>query len=164
MAKEAPIEKITVVVNGKNVLLDPENMKYSENSLPEYLNKEYGWIDYLGKQLEFAQKELLLADIEAKAIEAKKFIESKDEGNTDNYAKAYSLCHVDVVDCKKKVADLKATVGHLKAHLLAWKENHENANNRGHSLRHEMKVLHREYYETPEEPCSADDFLKEKND
>jgi hypothetical protein len=47
--KEAPIEKITVTVAGGTVILDPANMHYNENNLADYMNKEYGWIDYLGK-------------------------------------------------------------------------------------------------------------------
>jgi hypothetical protein len=159
MAEDAPIQKITVIVNGTKVVLDPANMKYNENSLSDYMNREYGWIDYLGKQLEFAQKELMLAEIDADAIYSKKFIESKDGGNSDNYAKAYSTSHVDYVEAKKKIVDRKETVGHLKAHLKAWDKNHENSQNRGHSLRAEMKKLNRDIYEQLDsQTCNAEDF------
>ncbi len=68
MATEAPVEIIKVIVQGREIVLDPVNMKYNENSLGEYMGKEYGWVDYLGKQLEYAQKETLHADIEADSI------------------------------------------------------------------------------------------------
>jgi hypothetical protein len=67
MASDAPIEKVTVTVNGVQIVLDPLNMKYNENSLGEFMNKEYGWIDYLGKQKEFADKEVLMATIAVSA-------------------------------------------------------------------------------------------------
>ena len=127
MASDAPVEKVKVVVRGKEILLDPDNMRYNENNLPEYMSKEYGWVDYLGKQLEYAQKELLLAEIEAEAAYSAKFMQSKDAANSDNYAKAYANSHIDVVAAKRLVVDRKEAVGHLKAHLVAWSKNHENA-------------------------------------
>lgn len=163
MTKEAPIEKVTIVVNGQTIVLDPENMKYNENTLGDYMNREYGWIDYLGKQLEFAQKEVLMAKIDAEAQYSLKFLESKDAGNSDNYAKAFANCSVVVVDAKKKVVECKETVGHLQAHLNAWHENHENAQNRGHTLRKEMGVLSRDIYEPIDavdaNTCTAEDFF-----
>lgn len=159
MAEEAPIEKVDVIVNGTKIVLDPANMRYNENSLGDYMNKEYGWIDYLGKQLEYAQKEVLLAEIEAEAIYSKKFVECKDKGSSDNYAKAYATSLDEVVQARKKVVDRKEAVGHLKAHLKAWDKNHENCQNRGHSIRQEMKMLNRDVYEQVDAgTCNAEDF------
>jgi hypothetical protein len=162
MASDAPLEKVRVTVQGKEIILDPDNMKYNENNLPEYMSKEYGWVDYLGKQLEYAQKELLIAEVDSEAIYSLRFIESKDAGNSDNYAKAYSTANVDVVAAKRHVIDRKEVVGHIKAHLKAWDKNHENVQNRGHSLRQEMKVLNRDVYETDstKNSCTFEDYLK----
>lgn len=161
MPADAPIEKVKVIVKGREIILDPDNMKYNENNLPEYMSKEYGWMDYLGKQLEYAQKEVLLAEIDFEAAYSAKFMESKDGGNSDNYAKAYANCHVDVVAAKRLVVDRKEAVGHLKAHLSAWSKNHENVQNRGHTIRAEMKVLNRDIYEQNENATqSAEDFLR----
>ena len=159
--KQAPIEIITVVVDGKPVVLDPGNMRYNENSLAEYMNVEYGWLDYFGKQLEHAQKEVALAEIDAEAQYALKFMESKDAGNTDNYAKAYATAHADVVAAKKKTADRKEVVGHIKAHISAWNKNHDNAQNRGHSLRAEMKALSRDFYDTDAKTCTAEEVFNQ---
>lgn len=161
MSADAPLEKIVVEVNGRQVVLDPTNMKYNELTLPEYMNKEYGWIDYLGKQLEYAQKEVLLAEIDAEAQYSLKFIEAKDAGNSDNYAKAFALANVDVVAAKKKIVDRKEVVGHIRAHLAAWHKNHENVQNRGHTLRAEMKALNRDIAdEINNATGTADDFMK----
>jgi len=146
MATDAPIEKVKVKVAGVEITLDPDNMKYNENNLGEYMNKEYGWIDYLGKQLEYAQKEVLMADIDAETQYSKKFMEAKDAGQTDSYSKSFATSHDDVVLARKKVVEGKEIVGHLKAHLRAWDKNHDNVQNRGHSLRAEMKVLSRDVY------------------
>ena len=165
MNSEAPILKVKVEVAGAQIILDPDNMKYNENNIGDYMNKEYGWIDYLGKQLEYAQKELMLAEIDVETEYSKKFLEAKDASNTDTYSKAFAFAHQDVVAAKKKVVDRKEAVGHLKAHLRAWDKNHDNVQNRGHSLRTEMKILNREIYESPQENfCDIEDYLKkEKN-
>ncbi|NCA14166.1 MAG: hypothetical protein EBS89_08555 [Proteobacteria bacterium] len=103
---------------------------------------------------------MLLAEIDAEAVFGSKFMESKDAGNSDSYAKAYANCHVDVVAAKKFVVDRREVVGHLKAHLSAWNKNHENAQNRGHTIRAEMRVLNRDIYETDGvSTSSAEDFL-----
>lgn len=161
MAEDAPIEKVVVRVQGRDIELDPLNMKYNENSLGDYMNREYGWIDYLGKQLEFAQKEVLMAEVDAESQYSLKFMESKDTGVSDNYAKAYALAHVDVVAAKKRVIERKETVGHLKAHLKAWDKNHENCQNRGHTLRKELDKLHRDIYPSTvdDATCSFDDIV-----
>lgn len=161
MSSEAPLERVVVKVQGKDIVLDPANMKYNEISLADYMNKEYGWIDYLGKQLEYAQKEVLLADIDAEAIYSLKFIEAKDAGNSDNYAKAFATANVDVVAAKKKVIEHKEVVGHLRAHLQAWYKNHENAQNRAHTIRQEMKSLNRDIAEeAANATCTAEEFLR----
>lgn len=157
MAREAPpLEKTRVTVNGVEILLDPDRMKYTENNIAEYFSTEYGWVDYLGKQLEHAQKEVLHADAEAEALYSRKFIESKDQGNSDNYAKAYATANADVLAARKHLADRKEVVGLIKAHLRAWDKNHENVQNRGHTLRHEMRVLNRDIYDTT---AVAEDFI-----
>lgn len=159
----APVEKVVVTVLNRQVVLDPENMKYNENSLGDYMGREYGWIDYFGKQLEYAQKEALLAEIDADAQYSLKYMECKDAGNTDNYAKAFATAHVDVVAAKKKVVDRKEAVGHLKAHLKAWSENHENVKSRSYTLNQEMNKLNRDIYQSDDSnnTCSAEDVLNE---
>lgn len=156
---EAPIEIVKVIVAGREVELNPANMKYNENTLAQFMNIEYGWVDYLGKQLEYAQKEVNLADIDVETVYSQKFLESKDAGNSDNYAKAYANSHQDVVKAKKYLANRKEAVGHLKAHLKAWKDNHESVICRSHDLRAEMKLLNRDSFE--DQTCCAEDFLKE---
>ena len=156
MAEEAPIEVVKVNVAGRDIILDPANMKYNENSLSDYMNREYGWVDYLGKQLEFAQKEALFADIEFDRVYSVRYMEAKDKGESEGYSKAFANASEDVVAARKHLAERKEVVGHIKAHLKAFDKNHENVQNRGHSLRAEMKMLNREFQET----CEADDFLK----
>lgn len=143
-----PIEVVTVKVNDQDIKLDPKNMHFNDNTLNDYMEKEYGWIDYFGKQLEFAQKERLIAEVDAEAIFSKKYIEAKDEGGTEQYAKAKANADDEVVAAKKKVIEKKEIEGFLKAHLRAWDKNHDNAQNRGHSLRKELDKLNKDIYQS----------------
>lgn len=153
--KNPPIEATTVIVNDKEIKLDPKNMEFADNNINEYMQKEYGWIDYFGKQLEIAQKARLIAEIEAEEVFSKKYVEAKDAGGTEQYAKAKANADPDVVSAKKNVVEKKEVEGFLKAHLRAWDKNHDNVQNRGHSLRKELDKLNKDIYKTIE-----DDFDK----
>lgn len=158
---QVPLEKIVVIVNGKNVVLDPDFMKFNETTLSDYMEREYGYFDYYGKQLEHAQKELANAEIDAEAEYSKRFIEAKDQGNSDAYSKCFSSAHVDVVAARKKAADRKSVVGQIKAYLLAFQKNHDNAQSRGHFLRKEMDKLNKDIFlKDRSDFCNAEDFIK----
>lgn len=158
--KQAPQEKITVIVRGNEIVLDPNNMKFNETSLSAYLDHEYGWIDYFGKQLEFASEDCLNAEVEYDAVYSTAFVKAKDLGNPENYSKAQALSDPDVIAARKKWIALKAVVGKLKAHLKAWDKNHVNAQSRGHNLRQEMKALNQNTIYTPkEETCTSEEFF-----
>lgn len=160
MSTEAPKFKVDVEVAGSLISLDPDNMRFNENNLANYMNREYGWIDYLGKQLEFAQKELLIVEMQADAIFNKKFLEAKDNGKTDSYSKSYAGAHEEYLDAKKSIIDKKQVVGLLKAHLRAWDKNHENVQNRGHTLRKEMDALSREVYPTDKDNIKVNSSIE----
>lgn len=153
--KNPPIETTIIVVNEKEIKLDPKNMEFADDNINEYMQKEYGWIDYFGKQLEIAQKARLIAEIEAEEIFSKKYVEAKDSGGTEQYAKAKANADPEVVLAKKNVVEKRETEGFLKAHLRAWDKNHDNVQNRGHSLRKELDKLNKDIYKTIE-----DDFDK----
>ena len=158
---EAPLEKVTIKVNGKDLVLDPDNMKFNEFTLSEYMDKEYAWIDYFGKQLELANKELSMAELAHETKFNEVYILAKDAGGSDPYSKAKAQSHPDVVELHKYVIERKEAVGLLKQHLRAWDKNHDNAQNRGHTLRKELDKLNRDIYEGREpNTCTAEDLLK----
>lgn len=155
---EKPIvEKTEITVAGRTVILDPDRMKFNEVTLSDYMADEYAWIDYFGKQLEYATKELAIAEGRYEALYNQRFVEAKDEGGSDNYAKAKAASDSDVVKAYEHKVERKFVVGLLKAHLRAWDKNHENAQNRGHTLRKEMDKLNRDIFE--EKTCEFEEFL-----
>ena len=158
---EIPNEKIKVIVNNKEVILDPDNMKFNEFTLSEYMDKEYAWIDYYGKQLEIATKELYLAELAYETKYNEVYISNKDQGGSDTYCKAKAQCNADCVLLYEKVIDRRTTVGFLKMYLKAWDKNHDNAQNRGHTLRKELDKLNKDIYEGKDDGlCNAEDLLK----
>ena len=48
--KDAPIEEVKIIVGGTELDLDPKNMVFDESTLSNFMEKEFGWIDYLGKK------------------------------------------------------------------------------------------------------------------
>jgi hypothetical protein len=158
---KAPVENVTVTVAGEPLILNPNHMKFNENTLSDYMDHEYGWIDYLGKKLEFATKEMMLAEGNHEFLYNKRFVECKDEGGSDNYAKAKASSDTEVVNAYKHYVDRKYVVGVIKAHLRAWDKNHDNAQNRGHTLRKELDKLNKDIYQEKQDPtCTFEDFLK----
>lgn len=138
---EIPNQCIVVTVCGREVRLDPEYMKFNESNINSFMETEYAWIDYFGKQLELAQKELALAELEYDVLFNQKYIDAKDAGNSDAYSKAKAQSNSDVVDSYKNLLARRETVGLIKAYLRAWDRNHDNAQNRGHTLRKEFEKL-----------------------
>jgi hypothetical protein len=62
-----------------------------------------------------------------------------------------------------KVIEKKSAVGFLKMYLKAWDKNHDNAQNRGHTLRKELDKLNKDIYEGRDGNdglCNAEDILK----
>jgi len=151
------IRKITVF--GQEVVLDTNKLAFSEGTLSEYLETEGGWIDYFGAKLAEAERQLAQASMELEREEdeyertyARVFATIKDtEGKSDKYVEGVTKVEQIVVEARKKVLDLKAReieckfmVRLLYQHLRAWDKNHENAQNRGNTLRKELERLHKD--------------------
>lgn len=151
------VRKVTVY--GQEVTLDTNKLAFSEGTLSEYLETEGGWIDYFGAKLAEAERQLAEADMEVEREEdeyerifAKVFATIKDtEGGSDKLTEGKTKFEPTVIDARKKVLDLQAkaiefkyVVRQLHQHLRAWDKNHENAQNRGNTLRKELERLHKD--------------------
>lgn len=159
--KEPPKDDTVVIVRGKKVCLDPDNMKFDELSLSNYITYEYGWVDYFGKQLEFAQKDLQLMKIDYDKLYSEVYDKQKSNGKcTENQAKARALADDDVVALRQRIADQDEVVGLIQRHLRAWDRNHDNAQSRGHFMRKEMDKIHKEIYKE-RETGTYEEYLEE---
>lgn len=154
-------DKRTIKVYTQEIVLDSSKLEFSEGTLSEYLETEGGWIDYFGAKLAEAERELAEMDMEVEREEdeydriyGKVFAAIKDtEGGSDKLTEGKAKAEQTVVDARKKVMDLKEKailkkyhMRLLQQHLRAWDKNHENAQNRGNTLRKELERLHKDKF------------------
>jgi chromosome segregation ATPase len=154
-------EKRKVNVNGQEVVLDSGKLFFSEGTLDNYLEVEGGWIDYFGAKLADAERQLAewemkveIEEDEYERVYARVFSTIKStEGGSDKLVEGQTKIEATVVAAKTKVQEYrekaiayKHAVNMLKQHLRAWDKNHENAQNRGNTLRKEMERLHKDRF------------------
>lgn len=135
------IEKETLTIAGNEVILDPDNLKFDEMTLTNYIQTEGGYYDNFGAYLALAEKVLHLREMEYDQVYTERFVEAKNNGGSDKLAEATSKSDVDVMDAKKHVVEAKYKVKRLQQHLRAWDRNHDNAQSLGHMIRKEMDKL-----------------------
>jgi hypothetical protein len=151
--------KRKVSVYGEEVNLDAAKLAFSEGTLSEYLEVEGGWIDYFGAKLADAERQYAEMEMEVEREEdeydrvySKVFSTLKTtEGGSDKLVEGQTKVELTVITARNKVLDLKVkslafkhTVRLLQQHLRAWDKNHENAQNRGNTLRKEMERLYKD--------------------
>ena len=152
-------DKRVVKVNNQDIILDTSKLYFSENTLSEYLEKEGGWIDYFGAKLADAEKQLAEIELKIDKQEAeydKKYAQAfthlkSTEGGSDKLTEGKAKLEPAVADEEKNILEMKHElieakhiVRLLQQHLKAWQLNHENAQNRGNTLRREMDRLNKD--------------------
>ncbi len=152
-------EKRTVTIGDKSVVLDTSKLQFCEGTLSEYLETEGGWIDYFGARLADAERELAQMEMAIEKEEdqydrlySKVFATIKDtEGGSDKLTETKAKVEPTVVAAKEKIValqtlaiELKYAVRLIHQHLRAWDKNHENAQNRGNTLRKELERLNKD--------------------
>lgn len=134
------INTTKVKVAGREVVLDPDNLRFNEATLNQYMEKEGGLYNYFGQCLADAQAQWQVAKLNYDVAFAEKFKEFK-QGASDKLAESAAKCDPDVVKASKKVIAAQRIVELIKNHLRAWDKNHDNAQSLGHMIRKEMDKL-----------------------
>lgn len=136
MAKVDKIEfdKFSVVIN-------PENLRFDETTLSNYIQTEGGYYDNFGYYLALAERNLQNKENMHERLFCERFAEAKELGASDKLAEAKSKCDVDVVALKEEITQARYVVNRLKNHIKAWDKNHDNAQSMGHMLRKQMDRL-----------------------
>jgi hypothetical protein len=138
----AKVEKLTF--DKFEITLDPENLRFSEQTLTEYIQKEAGYYDNIGAYLAMAERHLQNKEVQYEKLFSERFVEAKEDGASDKLAEAKSKCDVDVVTIKEQIVEARYVVNRLKNHMKAWDKNHDNAQSLGHMLRKQMDKLNAE--------------------
>ena len=136
------IEKETINIAGREVVIDPQILKFDESTLTQYIQTEGGYYDSYGAYLARAEEALALCDMQYDQIYSERFMEAKERGASDKLAESTSKADADVVNAKALCVKAKYKVKRLQQHLRAWDKNHDNAQSLGHMLRKEMDKLH----------------------
>ena len=123
------------------VSVDPENLRFDEDSLNTYIQKEAGFYDNFGAYLALAEKNIQNKEVKYEKIFSERFVEAKENGASDKLAEAKSKCDADVSEIKEEIVEARYIVNRLKNHLKAWDKNHDNAQSMGHMLRKQMDKL-----------------------
>ena len=142
------------------VVIEPKKLEFNEASLGRYLEQEAAWYDYFGQKL--ADAEYILAKLtDAHDLKyACYFKIEKAEKASDALAEARANSNPEVVELAKAITDAKHNVKLIQQHLRSWDRNHENVQNRGHTLRKEMDRLNPTIYGNAgaSSPVSQDDM------
>jgi hypothetical protein len=134
-------EKVTLTVAGQDVVMDLGLLVFDEVTLSQYMEKEGGYYAYFGSKLCEAEREMQRLELIYDVIYAERFKENKDAGGSDKYAESKTVADSDVVDAKRDFLESKYKVRQLQQYLRAWDRNHDNAQNRGNTLRRELDKL-----------------------
>lgn len=124
-----------------DVVIDPELLRFSEQSLSDYIQKESGYYDYYGSFLALAERNLQNKEILHEKTYCERFDEAKESGCTEKQSEAKGKADPVVHKLKQDIVDAKYIVNRLKQHLRAWDKNHDNAQSMGHMLRKQMDKL-----------------------
>lgn len=135
------IRKEELQIGSDKVIIDPENLRFNETTLNQYIMSEGGFYDNYGAYLARAEKILQSREMELEEIFASTFALHKDGGGSDKLAEARAKSDEDYTNKKRQVVEAKYLVSRLKNHLKAWDKNHDNAQSLGHMLRKEMDKL-----------------------
>jgi hypothetical protein len=144
---DAPTEVRVVKVGTEEVSIDPNKLKFNEQSLNEFMENLSLWYNYYGEKLADAEYVLQRYDQELDVMYSKKFDEYKIGKTAVATAEARVKSDPEYSELKKKQLTAKYTVKILQQHLKAWDKAHENAQSRGHWLRREMDKLSPNIYQ-----------------
>lgn len=118
-----------------SVLIDPENLRFDEMTLSNYIQTEGGYYDNFGYYLALAERNLQNKESQYEKLYCERFVEAKESGSSDKLAEAKAKSDVDVVEMKDAIFEARYAVNRLKNHLKAWDKNHDNAQSLGHMQR-----------------------------
>jgi hypothetical protein len=134
-------EQQVFVLGEVEINLDPANLKFNEQTISEYYQKEGGNYDYYSSQLAYSDFLLSKRELIYDVVYNEKFAANKELGGSDKYVEAKTKSDEDVVEAKEDVILAKYKKNLLQQHIRSWDRNHDNALNLGHMLRKEMDKL-----------------------
>jgi predicted phage-related endonuclease len=131
----------TLTVRNRPVVLDSKRLRFNEANISRFLEEEASWYDYFGRRLAEAEHDLQQEEIAYDTSYSDLFGKYKDAGGSDKRAEADAKADKTLIVHRHRVLEAKQNVKFLQQHLRAWDKAHENAQNRGNTLRKELDKL-----------------------
>jgi hypothetical protein len=135
------LQKRTVQIGDVAVELDPDRLLFNEATLSQFQERLATWYDHFGEMYCTADYYYSCAKEHSEIVFAKIYAEKKEEGATEKQADAQARTHPDVVKAKKMTLQAKYKRDQINQHIKSWDKAHDNAQNRGHTIRKEMDKL-----------------------
>lgn len=149
----------TVKLQDQVVTLDIKALAFNEASLAKFQENCSLWYDYFGQKLAEAREEHERTAAKHEVIYATKLVEFKEAGCTDKVAESSAKKDAEVEKARLAVITAKSNVEKIQQHLRAWDKAHENAANRGHTLRKELDKLCTDFGKKSDLEMRLDDII-----
>lgn len=125
----------------EEVELNPENLKFSDANLNDYLKTSAATLAYYNEKHAMAQYISGIRDDKAEEVYERKFKEAKENGATEKLANAVASTDADVLEAKKKARASKYHSALLYGYIRALDRANTNAINLGYNIRKEMDKM-----------------------
>lgn len=154
------MNKKTVKVGNQEIILDSDDLKFTDATLNIFLEKISGRIDYVGQNLANAQRIVNMVEQKYDFAFVTAFKKIKEDGKSDKTAELYAKADDEVQRLKMMLIEAKYNKDLIYNHLQALNSSREDAHNRGHMLRKEMEKLSNSFLK-PTSDISVSDIVKE---
>ena len=157
---EKTMNKITVKIGNQEVVLDSDDLKFTDATLNLFLERISGRIDYIGQNLANAQRICSMVEQKYEYAFINSFKEFKEASKSDKTAELCAKAESEVQRLKMDLIESKYNKDLIYNHLQALHSAREDAHNRGHMLRKEMDKLSSSFLK-PTNDFSVSEVLKE---
>jgi hypothetical protein len=141
-----PLLKRDITIGHQTVALDTARLQFNDANIAQLQERVGLWYDYFGSQLADAEYEETEAEDQYDNVYNKYHIKWKEEGCTEKLAEAHAKNEPEVMAAKEEWNRAKLRLKRIQQHLKAWDKAHENAQNRGYTIRKEMDKLNSDIY------------------
>ena len=154
------MSKINITVGTQDVVLDNDDLRFTDATLSVFLERISGRIDYIGRNLANSQRIVNMVEQKYDFAFINVFKKLKEEGKSDKTAELCAKADDEVQKFKIALIEAKYNKDLIYNHLQALNSSREDAHNRGHMLRKEMDKLSGSFLK-PQNDASVSEILKE---
>lgn len=147
----------TINVDGEEVVLDPQNLKFTDATLNQFFELVSGFCDYYGQKLADSSRAVAKAEQQFERLYIEKFKEFREAGKSEKTSELYAKAEEEVVRAKSTVVDALYKRDSIQNHLKAMNAARDDAHNRGHFLRKELDKINMDVRNTTYEMSRSED-------